>query len=183
MFSAVLKSKQFHFETTAGLFSKNKVDEGSRLLINSMEIAPEDNVLDLGCGYGPIGLTAATLASKGIVWMVDTDIRAVKYSKLNAELNHINNVKILASDGFEEIPDGVFFDVIVSHPPTHAPKETIIEFIENSRQRLKKKGGQLYFVTESRVRPMIKREFERVFDNCKLLVSDKRHAISFAEKK
>lgn len=178
MITATLKGKDFQFETKPGLFSKNEVDAGSKLLIEHMVIKPTDTVLDLGCGYGVIGLVAASAANQGKVYMVDTDIRAVKYSKINASLNKISNVQIVASDGFEELPN-IQFDVVVSNPPSHLPKETIIEFIEGARQHLTK-GGKLYFVDEKRIKPMIKREFERVFGNYELLSQNSVYVVSAA---
>jgi 16S rRNA (guanine1207-N2)-methyltransferase len=181
MISAFLRNKQFQFDTKPGLFSKSEVDTGSKLLIDNMEISKSDVILDLGCGYGAIGMVAGYLANQGKVLMVDTDIRAVKYSKINAKLNGISNVEVMASDGFEDIPTDIIFDVILSNPPSHQPKETVIEFIEMAKMRLKNKG-KMYFVTEKRIRPMIKREFERVFGNYELLCTDKQYAISLAVK-
>ncbi|RJP47489.1 MAG: class I SAM-dependent methyltransferase [Armatimonadetes bacterium] len=181
MISAILRDKQFRFETKSGLFSKDTIDIGSRLLIDKMNISITDVVLDLGCGYGAIGLVAAYLASQGRVWMVDTDIRAIKYSKINAKLNGIPNVEVVDSDGFENVPSDMIFNVILSNPPSHQPKETVIEFIEQAKMRLKDKG-KIYFVTENRIRPMIKREFERVFENYELLATSKQYAISLAVK-
>lgn len=173
---AQLRGKNYQFETKAGLFSKDKIDAGTRLLIEHMDIQSADTVLDIGCGYGVIGIVAAELASKGKVYMVDVDIRAVKYAKTNAELNGIKNAKVLASDGFDEVKH-IKFDKIVSHPPTHVPKETIIEFIEGAKKSLKK-TGKLYFVTEKRIKPLIKREFERVFDNYYVVEENNEYVVS-----
>ena len=178
MITATLRGRNFRFEAKPGLFSKSEVDRGSRLLIEHMHIKSTDTVLDLGCGYDAIGLVAASLANEGKVYMVDTDIRAVKYSKTNASLNKINNVEIIASDGFEELPS-IHFDVIFSNPPSHLPKETMIEFIEGAKRELKK-GGKLYFVNEKRLKPLIKREFERVFGNYKVVIRDYKYIVSTA---
>lgn len=180
-FSKVLRGKEYSFDTKPGLFSKNEVDPGSELLINTMIIEPHDIVLDLGCGYGAIGLVAADLAHLGKVYMADTDVRAVTCSKLNAKLNTIENVEILASDGFEGIPD-ITFDVIVSNPPSHLPKETIREFVEGAVKQLKK-GGRVYFVTEKRIQPMVQREFERVFGNYGDVASRDRYVVSVAHRR
>lgn len=176
----VLRGKLFQFETTSGLFSKDKVDLGSQLLIENMDVGESDLVLDLGCGYGPIGLVAASLANNGKVYMVDTDIRAVKYSKVNSSINKIANVEILASDGFEEIQN-VVFDLILSNPPSHLAKEVMIKFVQDSKSQLKK-SGRLYLVTEKRISPMIKRELEKEFGNCKIVARDTNYSVSMAYK-
>lgn len=178
-FHSTLRNKDYIFETKTGLFSKNEVDPGTTMLIEKMEINPTDTVLDLGCGFGSIGIVAANLAIRGKVYMVDVDIRAIKYSKINAKLNGVKNVEILASDGFEKLAD-LQFDKIVSHPPTHAGNETLVEFIEGSKKHLKP-GGLLYFVTEKRVKPFIKREFERVFENYEEVASEKDWVLSLAK--
>jgi 16S rRNA (guanine1207-N2)-methyltransferase len=180
MITATLRGNEFRFNTKPGLFSKDEIDAGSRLLIDHMEIRPTDAVIDLGCGYGAIGLVAASLATEGNVYMVDVDIRAVEYSQSNAELNDIKNVKVIASDGFKKVPE-IEFDVVVSNPPSHMPKETIIEFIEEAHRRLCK-GGRLYFVNERRIRSMIQREFERVFGNYARVAADSQYIVSMATK-
>lgn len=181
MIKTVLRSKQYCFETKPGLFSKDKIDSGSRLLIENMIINPNDIVLDIGCGYGVIGLVAASLAFKSKVYLVDTDIRATKYSKININLNHLENVEVLASDGFEAVPN-TRFNVVVSNPPSHLPKETMIEFICGAKKQLKN-GGKLYFVNEKRLKPLIKREFERVFGNYEAVAQNSTHVVSLAYQK
>ncbi len=180
MITAQLRGRDFQFETKPGLFSKDQVDSGSRLLIDSVEIHPNDTVLDIGCGYGVVGLVIASLANKVKVYMVDTDIRAIKYSKINATLNKIDNVEIIASDGFEELPN-VKFDIVVSNPPSHLPKETMIEFIEDSKKQLKA-DGKLYFVNEKRIKLLIKREFMRVFGNHQVVAENSVYVISVAKQ-
>jgi 16S rRNA (guanine1207-N2)-methyltransferase len=177
---ANLRGKDYVFETKSGLFSKNEIDPGSQLLIENMVVIPEDVVLDLGCGYGPIGLVAADLANRGKVYMVDTDIRAIKYSKINADLNNIHNVEIKASDGFEDLED-TRFNVVLSNPPSHSTNETIVEFIQGSRRRLKQ-GGVLYFVTEKRMQPFIKKEFKKAFDNYQEHAARRQWVVSIATK-
>ncbi|MDX1346141.1 MAG: methyltransferase, partial [Sedimenticolaceae bacterium] len=79
-FSETLKGRQLHFRSTWGLFSPKAIDEGTRLLLEHLEIEPDDRAIDLGCGYGPIGLTIAALAPLGTVRMVDKDFVAVEYA-------------------------------------------------------------------------------------------------------
>ena len=176
----MLRGKKYYFETKPGLFSKTEIDRGSRLLIEHMDIGVRDIVIDLGCGYGSIGLVAASLASAGKVYLADTDIRAVKYSRLNGELNHLHNLEVLASDGFEGL-SGIIFDVVLSNPPTHLPKEILLEFIEGSRRQLRT-GGRIYFVTEQRVKALVKREFLDKFGNYEEITSGTQHVVSLAIK-
>lgn len=150
------RDRNYVFETVPGLFSAERIDLGTMLLVENMEINDGDTVFDFGCGYGVIGIVAASLNPKGKIYMVDVDIRAVKQSLLNAELNHIKNVEIVASDGFAEILKDVKFDVILSNPPNHVAKEVLFEFVNQARTRLLE-NGKLYLVVEKRLVPMYKR--------------------------
>lgn len=151
-----LREKDYVFETIPGLFSAERIDPGTRLLIESMEINDGDTVFDFGCGYGVIGLVAAHLCTHGKVYLADVDIRAVKQSIINAKLNHLDNVEVLASDGFAEIPPKEKFDVILANPPNHVAKEILIEFISEAKNRLIN-NGKIYLVIEKRLLPMYKR--------------------------
>ncbi|MBI4280418.1 MAG: methyltransferase, partial [Armatimonadetes bacterium] len=73
---AWLRGREFRFATDRGVFARGGVDRGTRLLIEAMEVGPGDDVLDLGCGYGPVGLVAAALAERGRAWLVDINERA-----------------------------------------------------------------------------------------------------------
>ena len=83
-----------------GLFSPKEVDSGSRLLMDFLEIKESDVCLDMGCGYGVIGLVMAKLAPNGKVYMVDRDFVAVDYAKKNAEVNHLTNCEAFLSNAF-----------------------------------------------------------------------------------
>jgi len=176
----VLRDRDYRFGTKPGLFSKDQIDYGTRLLIENMVIDSTDTVLDLGCGYGPIGIVAAGLAKQGRVFLVDSDIRAIKYSRINAGLNDAENVEAKVSDGFDELK-GVKFDVAVSNL-SRLPKEVITEFIEGAKKQLNP-GGKLYLVTEETTKSMVSKELLRVFENCEEVVSRKGYTVSLAVNK
>ena len=118
-FQTELRGFSFLFVTDAGVFSRDDVDEGSRTLIGLMELAPGARVLDIGCGYGPIGLAAARLAPQGHVTMTDINERAAELARENARLNGIANVTVKTGDLFEPVA-GETFDVILANPPIRA---------------------------------------------------------------
>ncbi|MEM6985998.1 MAG: methyltransferase, partial [Pseudomonadota bacterium] len=97
---ATLRGHSLHFKTTWGLFSPKSIDEGSRLLLEHMDIGATDNCLDLGCGYGPLGLCMAKQSPSGRTLLLDKDFVAVDYAQQNAALNGIDNVEVLLSNGF-----------------------------------------------------------------------------------
>ena len=89
------------FMTDAGVFSKTGVDFGSRVLIEAMKLDVNANVLDVGCGYGPIGITCGMLAPEGHVTMIDINETSIELAIENAKLNGVSNVSVLQSDLFE----------------------------------------------------------------------------------
>ena len=107
---AKLHGLNFTFNTTWGLFSPEKIDEGTGMLINAINPKENDIILDLGCGYGAIGVALAKLAPKGKVHMTDKDFVAVEYAKKNAELNNVTNTLSYLSNGFDQIPKETKFD-------------------------------------------------------------------------
>ena len=102
-FSMALRGQNLRFRSTWGLFSPEGIDEGTRLLIEELEISEDATSLDLGCGYGPIGLVMAKLTPKGRVYMVDKNFVAVEYAKKNVELNGLKNCEVYLSNGFSHI--------------------------------------------------------------------------------
>ncbi|WHX40734.1 class I SAM-dependent methyltransferase [Mesobacillus sp. AQ2] len=144
-----LKGNTFRFKTDSGVFSKKEVDFGSRLLIDTFELKKADGmVLDVGCGYGPIGLSIARAYPEAMVHMVDVNERAIMLAKENASENKVDNVKIYESDrlnGVEE--DG--FDAILTNPPIRAGKKIVHDIFEQSFQRLAE-GGELWVVIQKK---------------------------------
>jgi 16S rRNA (guanine1207-N2)-methyltransferase len=106
IFTADLKGLPMVFHSTWGLFSPKAIDEGTQLLLNYVDVEPASHILDLGCGYGPLGLTLAKLAPQGEVQLVDKDFTAVEYSLKNAQANNLDNVKAYLSNGFSNVPAG-----------------------------------------------------------------------------
>lgn len=139
---------QIHLElyTDAGVFSKSKVDYGSEILIKSL---PElrGNILDLGCGYGVIGLSIAGLYPQSQVTMVDINQRAIETARRNIERNQIENAVACVSDGFARVND--LFNTIVSNPPIRAGKSVIYAWFEQSLDYLLP-GGSIYLVIQKK---------------------------------
>lgn len=175
-----LRGFDLSFKTKPGVFSKNQVDNGTRLLAESLEIQPTDNVLDLGCGYGPIGIVAAKLAPRGKSVLVDTNIRAVRLAEENITLNHVENAKALLSDGFEVVT-GEKFHIIACNPPASSGLELFEEFLRGAKKYLIA-DGKIYFVTQERLKPVVERLFKKVFGNYELVNRSRGYIISLAIK-
>lgn len=163
-FTATLRGMEFTFTTDAGVFSRERVDFGSLLLIETMRIGPSDTVLDLGCGYGPIGAAAARLADSGFIYMVDVNERAAELARRNLAANGITNAEVRVGDGLEPV-QGIAFDTVLTNPPIRAGKETIYRMLDDAHAALKP-GGSLWVVIQTKQgAPSMKKKLETLFGN------------------
>ncbi len=181
VFSEQLLDRELTFHTTWGLFSPKSVDDGTKLLLEYMEVQPSDQVFDLGCGYGPLGLALATKAHQGNVHMVDKDFIAVDYAAKNAQLNGLTNVSTYLSNGFASVPPAQKFDVVVSNLPAKIGGELLNIFLHDAYDRLVP-GGRLYVVTISGLRQYIKRHFLEVFGNYDKLKTSGTYTVAQARR-
>ncbi|WP_042478605.1 class I SAM-dependent methyltransferase [Bacillus ndiopicus] len=145
-----LLGSEFTFETDAGVFSKSEVDFGSRVLIDTFEMpAVKGAVMDIGCGYGPIGLALAKVHQDRFIYMVDINSRAVALAQKNAEVNGIQNVQIIESDGLANVAPQTEVAAILTNPPIRAGKETIFKFYDEAYNMLVA-GGELWVVIQKK---------------------------------
>ncbi|MET0118512.1 MAG: methyltransferase [Sedimenticola sp.] len=180
VFTETVRGQQLTYHTTWGLFSPKNVDEGSRLLLDHLEIEETDDTLDLGCGYGPLGLTMARLAPKGTSVLVDKDFVAVEYSRKNARLNNIENSEIFLSNGFDQVGDRQF-DLIVSNLPAKTGKELYYLYFYDALVRMRP-GARFYVVTISGLRKFVQKAFMEVFGNYKKLKQGKTYTVAMCRK-
>ena len=118
-----LAGRDVEVVTAAGVFSIDGLDLGTRVLLREVPDPPETgDLLDLGCGWGPIALTLAMLAPRATVWAVDVNPRALELTGENARRLHLSNVKVVAP---QEVPYDVRFAAIWSNPPIRVGKEAL----------------------------------------------------------
>ncbi|HHY98440.1 MAG TPA: class I SAM-dependent methyltransferase [Firmicutes bacterium] len=161
---ARLRGSDYRFWTDSSVFSRERVDRGTRLLIDAMEIPPDATILDLGCGYGPVGIVAARLAPQGVVYMVDINERAIWLSRRNAQENNVRNVVVLQGEGFVPVKD-LEFDVILTNPPIRAGRKVLIKLFEGARDHLGQ-GGTFWMVARTKQGVLtLASEMERIFGN------------------
>ena len=180
-FSAQLAGHTLNFCSTWGLFSPRDIDDGTRLLLDHLEIAPTDDCLDLGCGYGPIGLTLATLAPQGRTLLVDKDFVAVEYANRNAQRNRLTNAEAQLSNGFDQIDPERRFDLIASNVPAKVGKELLALLLHDAHARLRP-GGRLYLVTINGLRQYMKRNLTDVFGNYDKLKQGAHYTVALAKR-
>ncbi len=179
-FQTELRGTSLTFSTTWGLFSPKAVDAGTHLLIEHLDPREGDTCLDLGCGYGVVGVTLAKCVLTGTVYMVDKDFVAVDYARKNVEQNGLQNCHVLLSNGFSHLVD-VQFDLIAANLPANVGKELLQILLVDARKYLKP-NGRLYVVTISGLREFIKRNFKTVFGNYRKVKQRHTHTVAMATR-
>lgn len=141
-----IKGLTLSMETAPGLFSPAHADRGTLAMLSKVEFLPGQRVMDLGCGWGLVGVTAAKICGAENVYMCDIDANAVETARRNAENNGVGGVNICVSDGFKAV-DAAGFDLILSNPPYQTDFSVAKSFIEKGFNRLKI-GGTMYLVVK-----------------------------------
>jgi 16S rRNA (guanine1207-N2)-methyltransferase len=140
----VLPDLHLRLATDRGMFSPDRVDLGTRVLLDSVPPPPGGDLLDLGCGYGPIALTMAARSPQAIVWAVDVNERALRCGQDNAHAAGLDNVRFCSS---EEVPAGIRFAAIWSNPPIRIGKPALHELLTTWLSRLSP-GGRAHLVVQ-----------------------------------
>ncbi|WP_066249378.1 class I SAM-dependent methyltransferase [Neobacillus drentensis] len=177
-----LKNNQFRFKTDNGVFSKREVDFGSRLLIESFELPnAEGLLLDVGCGYGPIGLSLAKYYQDRMIHMVDVNERAISLAKENAELNRIENVKIYESDRLLNVKENTFA-AILTNPPIRAGKKTVHDIFEQSFEHLTSQGELWVVIQKKQGAPSAIEKLNNLFNHVETIDKSKGYFVIRAQK-
>lgn len=134
------------FTTNDKCFSPKNIDRGTLAMLSVCEIKQGETVIDLGCGYGVVGIWAAHFTLPENIYMLDINSDALMCARLNAVLNGFDGLNIIESNGYENL-DRAGFDVILSNPPYHTDFSVAKMFIEKGFNRLKV-GGRMYMVTK-----------------------------------
>ena len=165
--SDILRDKEFNFFTASGLFSTSRVDHGSQLLANKCVITDSSSILDLGCGYGIIGLSLLLTNPSLELTFSDINERAIKLTKMNLRLHRLK-AKVVQSDGFEKIEDK--FDTILLNPPQTAGKKICFRLIEDSKNHLKNNGTLQLVARHNKGGKDLSKKMNEVFGNVKDIV-------------
>lgn len=180
VFSETLCQQLLTFHTTWGLFSPREIDAGSRLLLEYLQDMEVSKCLDIGCGYGALGLTLAATYPDSQVTMIDKDFVAIDYCRKNAALNNLTNTNIFLSNGLHQV-EADDFDLIVTNLPAKSGKELYTLMFCDSYSKLVP-GGSCCIVTINGLRNFVKRNFSELFGNYKKLKQGPVYTVAVATK-
>ncbi len=151
----------FLFKSDNGVFSKNKIDHASLFLVNTFlkhKKREYENILDVGCGYGFIGITLSKMLNKHID-MVDINKRAVHLCKMNIDINKVD-AKVWESNIYEKVLNK--YDLIISNPPIRAGKDVLMEFLKGGLERLNKDGELWFVIAKDKGAKSVKKQLENI---------------------
>ena len=173
-----LLGQNMAFLTDAGVFSKKMIDYGSQALLKCLHFHKEESVLDVGCGYGTLGLTLAK-ANEVKVTLVDINQRALDLARQNADRNQVL-ATIFQSNVYQNV-EGKFHHII-SNPPIRAGKQVVHEVIAGGYTHLLDDGDLTIVIQKKQGAPSAKAKMEEVFGNCEILKKDKGYYILRSRK-
>lgn len=176
--STVIRGVSFTFVTGPGVFSSSGIDAGSLLLAENMVLKDSALVLDLGCGYGVLGIVYAKLCPSSIVYMVDVNELALELARLNAKLNNVRNVKVRKSDLYSNISD-LMFDVVICNPPVSLGMEFNERLIRETYEHLKD-GGMFQVVYPLKMSDRFQKILEKYFKDVQVLARSGTHKVFIA---
>ena len=165
MIEVVIRGERFRFITSSGVFSFGKLDRGTKLLLENMVLEKNWRVLDLGCGYGAIGIVASCFVN--YVVMTDINKRAVSIAKKNLKINNVKNAEVRWGHLYEPVK-GERFHSIITNPPVHAGKDVLREIVINAPLHLYD-GGLLQIVIRTNqgakyIKSLMERNFKEVIE-------------------
>ncbi|SOB40798.1 class I SAM-dependent methyltransferase [Latilactobacillus sakei] len=172
-----LRGFNFKFTTDNGVFSKNTVDYGSRALLDAVDLSetPAGPILDMGCGYGPIGMTLAKLAPERQIDMVDVNERALGLAQKNCDLNQIQNVAIFESAEYQNVT--VQYAAILTNPPIRAGKAVVQNILKGAYDHLLPDGELDVVIQKKQGAPSAKQLMADTFGNVQIIHKDKGYYI------
>ncbi len=178
----VVGGRQFNFTTDSGVFSKSKIDEGSAIFLNELISLPlKGRILDLGCGYGVIGIVLASVFPSVRVDCVDVNDKALELTRTNALKNGVSSkLAVFRSDVYENVEGP--YDSIVVNPPIRAGKAVIYKMFSDSWQYLIDGGSLFVVIRKNQGAVSASNYIKEQFGNIKLLCRNKGYHVYQATK-
>ena len=177
-----LRGKPFEFLTASSVFSKKRVDLGTRLLIDAMVLPETGAILDVGCGYGAVGIVAAASNSLLHVVMTDVNMRAVRLARQNVEINKVNNAEVRCGYLYEPVKD-LTFNCVLSNPPVSAGMETVKAIITEAPKVMAHEATFQMVIRSKIGAKTLPSVFNETFGNCAVLARESGYRVLIAEKR
>ncbi|MGY4691830.1 class I SAM-dependent methyltransferase [Salibacterium sp. K-3] len=179
--NAVMRGRNMSFISDHGVFARNEVDFGTRLLVDAFTWPEQDgDILDMGCGYGAVGICLARETTR-TVWMADVNERALGLAERNAEAERLHNIIVLKSDLFSSV-EKTNFSSIVTNPPIRAGKQTVHKLFEKAYDHLASGGSFWTVVQKKQGAPSAKEKLMSMFPRVDVVTKQKGYYIFCAKK-
>ena len=176
-----LRGESFKFLTASSVFSKKQVDHGTRLLIEAMQLPETGTVLDVGCGYGAVGIATATANPRLQVVMTDVNMRAVQLARKNIKINKVHNAEVRSGYLYEPIKY-LTFNCVLSNPPVSAGMETVKAIITQAPQ-IMAEAASFQMVIRSKIgAKTLPSVFNEAFGNFMVLERESGYRVLLAKK-
>ncbi len=176
-----LRGKTFKFLTASSIFSKKQIDLGTRLLIETMQLPELGAVLDLGCGYGPVGVVAAILNPQLRVIMTDVNIRAIQLARKNLRINEVHNAEVRRGYLYEPIKD-LAFKCILSNPPVSTGMQTVQAIITHAPRAMASESTFQIVIRSKIGAKTLPATFHETFGNFEVLARKSGYRVLIAKK-
>jgi 16S rRNA (guanine1207-N2)-methyltransferase len=176
-----LRGEPFEFLTASSVFSKKQVDLGTRLLIDAMALPETGAVLDVGCGYGAVGIVAAASNSRLHVVMTDVNMRAVRLARQNIEINRVHNAEVRCGYLYGPVKD-LTFNCVLSNPPVSAGMETVKAIITEAPKVMAHEATFQMVIRSKIGAKTLPSVFNETFGNCAVLARESGYRVLIAEK-
>ena len=184
-FEQVVHKKKYKFITDNGVFSKERVDFGSIVLIesilNDLNNSPIHNFIELGSGYGPISIVLADQFNNSNHYAVEINERAYNLAIRNAKLNSVNNIQWILSDVYD-VDLSVKANVIYTNPPIRAGKKVIQGFVDIAYQNLDVEGSFYVVIQKKQGAPSMKEYMNIIFGNVERIALEKGYWVLKSKK-
>jgi len=145
----VLRGERFVFWTDRGMFSPERIDRGTRLLVETFHASKGSRILDLGAGYGVLGIVAARVVPHAEVWLLEVNRRAAELAVRNARENGLDRIHVVIGESIAALPDDLTFHTVLTNPPIRAGQELVFSLYRQAVERLVSEG-ELWTVVRTR---------------------------------
>jgi 16S rRNA (guanine1207-N2)-methyltransferase len=177
-----LRGNPLEFLTASSVFSKKHVDPGTKLLIEAMFLPETGTVLDVGCGYGAVGIAAAASNPRLHVIMTDVNTRAVRLARRNAQKNNVHNAEARYGYLYEPVKE-LTFNCVLSNPPVSAGMETVKAIITQAPEFMTDKAVFQMVIRSKIGAKTLPTVFNETFGNCHVLARKSGYRVLIAERK